>query len=88
MLPESFAVLKHIPSSACVRSHPLCFLGRGRAGAPEAPSLDLVLTTCLLCVQPCYNTVGVCSNACMQAGGGRWDLTVHACSAVYLLHSE
>jgi hypothetical protein len=49
-------------------SHPLlCLLGRGRAGVPEAPALDLVLTTRLLCFQG-HISVGVCST-CMRVGG-------------------
>jgi hypothetical protein len=67
----------------CVRAQPstLCFLGRGQAGAPEAPSMDLVLATCLLCIQ-LRISVGV---AVMLACGrvvGRRELAVHACSAV------
>jgi hypothetical protein len=45
-------------------------LGRGRAGAPEAPALDLVLTMRLLCFQR-HVSVGVCSNACMRVGVGQ-----------------
>jgi hypothetical protein len=54
-----------------VRStHCFASLDLERAGAPEAPALDLVLTTRLQCFQR-HVSMGVCSNACMLAGGGQ-----------------
>jgi hypothetical protein len=47
-----------------------CLIGHGRAGAPEAPALDLVLLMCLQCFRWKHHvSVGVCSNACMLVGG-------------------